>query len=160
MFTLYIPLAFATKVNKYSYIFATVCRLGIVFAGYLGSVPLMLVFTVLTSLGEGPWQGDVGAVIASCSEHTYLKTGKRIDGSMFSCTSFGTKLGGGIGVALSGWLLDISGYINNGAVQPDSCISMMNVMYLWLPFVFDFIITIILSFMNLEEANKKLKENK
>ena len=145
------------KVNKYSYIFATACRLGIVIAGYMGSVPLMLIFTVLTSLGEGPWQGDVGAVIASCSEHTYLKSGKRIDGSMFSCTSFGTKLGGGIGVALSGWLLDISGYINNGAVQPDSCISMMSIMYLWLPFVFNLIITIILSFLNVEEANRKLK---
>ncbi len=148
------------KVNKYSYIFATACRFGIVIAGYIGSVPLMLVFTVLTSLGEGPWQGDVGAVIASCSEHTYLKTGKRLDGSMFSCTSFGTKLGGGIGVALSGWLLSVSGYINNGAVQPDSCISMMKVMYLWLPFAFDLIITIILSFLNVEEANRKLKENK
>ncbi len=144
------------KVNKYSYIFATVCRLGIVFAGYMGSVPLMLVFTVLTSFGEGPWQGDVGAVIASCSEYTYLKSGKRIDGSMFSCTSFGTKLGGGIGVALSGWLLDMSGYINNGAVQPDSCISMMSVMYLWLPFVFNLIITVILMFLNVEEANKNL----
>ena len=148
------------KVNKYSYIFATACRLGIVAAGYMGSVPLMLVFTVLTSLGEGPWQGDVGAVIASCSEHTYLKSGKRIDGSMFSCTSFGTKLGGGIGVALSGWLLDMSGYINNGTVQPASCISMMSVMYLWLPFVFDFIITIILFFLNVEEANRKLIESK
>ena len=45
------------KLNKYSYVFATICRLGIVVAGYLGSIPLMLVFTVLTSLGEGPWQG-------------------------------------------------------------------------------------------------------
>lgn len=140
-------------------VFATICRLGIVVAGYLGSIPLMLVFTVLTSLGEGPWQGDVGAVIANCSEHTYLKTGKRIDGSMFSCTSFGTKLGGGIGVALSGWLLDASGYVNNAAVQSASCISMMNVMYLWLPFAFDLIITIILSFMNIEGANEQLKES-
>ena len=135
-------------------------QVALVFAGYIGSVPLMLVFTVLTSLGEGPWQGDFGAVIANCSEHTYLKTGKRIDGSMFSCTSFGTKLGGGIGVALSGWLLEMSGYVNNAATQPASCISMMNVMYLWLPFVFDLIVTIVLSFMNIEEANKKLKENK
>ena len=117
------------KVNKYSYIFATLCRLGIVFAGYIGSVPLMLVFTVLSSIGEGPWQGDFGAVIANCSEHTYLKTGKRIDGSMFSCTSFGTKLGGGIGVALSGWLLDMSGYVNNATVQPDSCISMLKLYF-------------------------------
>ena len=54
----------------------------------------------------------MSAVIAQCSEYTYLKSGKRIDGSMFSCTSMGIKLGGGIGIALSGWLLDISGYIN------------------------------------------------
>ena len=119
------------KVNKYSYIFATLCRLGMVFAGYIGSVPLMLVFTVLSSIGEGPWQGDFGAVIANCSEHTYLKTGKRIDGSMFSCTSFGTKLGGGIGVALSGWLLDMSGYVNNATVQPDSCISIPSTANCW-----------------------------
>jgi len=148
------------SVNKKSYMFATVCRLGIVFAGYMGSVPLMLLFTVLTSFGEGPWQGDVGAVIAACSEHTYLKTGKRIDGSMFSCTSFGTKFGGGIGMALQGWLLAIGGYINGGAVQPESCINMMGFMYLWLPFIFDLIITVVLSFLNVEEANEKLRARK
>ena len=148
------------KLNKYSYMLATVCRLMVAVAGYLGSVPLMLLFTVLTSLGEGPWQGDMSAVISQCSEHTYLKSGKRIDGSMFSCTSLGVKLGGGIGIALSGWMLDISGYINlDNAVQPDSCINMMYFMYLWLPFIFDIIITVILSFLNVESANMKLKEN-
>ena len=85
---------------------------------------------------------------------------ERIDGSMFSCTSLGVKLGGGIGVALSGWLLDISGYINlDNAVQPDSCINMMYFMYLWLPFIFDIVIAVILSFLNVERANMKLKEN-
>ena len=49
-------------------------------------------------------------------------------------------------------------YVNNAAVQSASCISMMNVMYLWLPFAFDLIITIILSFMNIEGANEQLKE--
>lgn len=147
------------RLNKYSYLFATVCRLMAAVAGMMGSVPLMLVFTVLTSLGEGPWQGDMTAVIAQCSEHTYLKTGKRIDGSMFSCTSLGVKLGGGIGTALSGWMLSMSGYINqDNAVQPDSCINMMYFMYLWLPFIFDIIITIILSYLNVEGANEKLIE--
>ena len=148
------------NVNKWSYIFATVCRLGLIFAGYQGNVLLMLVFTVLASFGEAPWQGDVGAVIAECSEYTYLKTGKRIDGSMFSCTSFGTKFGGGIGVALQGWLLAISGYVNAAPAQSAESISMMCVMYLVLPFVFNAIITVILSFLNVEEANKKLKANR
>ena len=147
------------KLNKYSYVFASFSRLLVVFAGYMGSIPLMLLFIAMTSLGEGPWQGDMSAVIAQCSEYTYLKSGKRIDGSMFSCTSMGIKLGGGIGIALSGWLLDISGYINmDNAVQPASCIKMMYFMYLWLPFIFDIIITVILSFLNVEGANRELIE--
>ena len=131
--------------------------MGIVVAGYMGSVPLMLVFTVLTSLGEGPWQGDVGAVIASCSDHTYLKTGKRIDGSMFSCTSFGTKLGGGIGVALQGWLLELAGYDGTLAVQPESCMKMLNAMYLVIPVVITLIITFIMSRMKVEKANADIR---
>ena len=100
----------------------------------------------------------MNAVIASCSEHTYLKTRKRVDGIMYSCTSLGVKLGGGLGTAIAGWLLEMSGFINgDAAVQPDSCINMMYFMYLWLPFIFDLVITIILSFMNVEEANEKLK---
>lgn len=69
------------------------------------SVPLMLAFTAIAALGMAPWQGDMGAVVASCSEYTYLTKHKHIDGTMYSCTSFGTKIGGGIGVALCGWLL-------------------------------------------------------
>lgn len=148
------------KLNKYSYMIATLGRLLVVIAGYMGSVPLMLLFTAVAALGQGPWQGDMNAVIASCSEYTYLKTGKRIDGTMYSCTSLGVKIGGGLGTAIAGWMLDLSGFVNGDtAVQPDSCISMMYFMYLWLPFILDLLITVILSFMNVEDANKKLQEN-
>ena len=147
------------KLNKYSYMIATVGRLLVVVAGYMGSVPLMLLFTAVAALGQGPWQGDMNAVIACCSEYTYLTKKKHIDGAMYSCTSLGVKIGGGLGIAISGWMLDLSGFINGDyAVQPDSCINMMYVMYLWIPFIIDFLITIILSFMNIEEANQKLKE--
>lgn len=149
------------KLNKYSYMLATVGRLLVVVAGYMGSIPLMLIFTALAALGQGPWQGDMNAVIASCSEYTYLTKGKRIDGSMYSCTSLGVKIGGGIGTAISGWMLSLSGFVNGDAsVQPESCINMMYFMYLWLPFILDLLITVILSFMNVEAANKKLEENK
>ena len=149
------------KLNKYSYMIATVGRLLVVVAGYMGSVPLMLLFTAIAALGQGPWQGDMNAVIASCSEYTYLKTGKRVDGTMYSCTSLGVKIGGGLGTALAGWMLDLSGFINgDNAIQPDSCINMMYFMYLWLPFILDLVIAVILSFMNVEGANEKLKENK
>ena len=80
---------------------------------------------------------------------------------MYSCTSLGVKIGGGLGTALAGWMLDWSGFINgDAAIQPVSCINMMHIMYLWIPFVLDLLITIILSFMNVEDANEKLKNTK
>ena len=79
------------KLNLRGYVLAVIGRALVVVAGYMGSVPLMMAFTALAALGQGPWQGDMNAVIASCSEYTYLTQGKRIDGTMYSCTSLGVK---------------------------------------------------------------------
>ena len=148
------------KLNKRGYILATIARALVIVAGYMGSVLLMMLFTAVAALGQGPWQGDMNAVIAECSEYTYLTQGKRVDGSMYSCTSLGIKIGGGIGTAIVGWLLEISGYVGTNATQPTSAITMLQVMYLWLPFVFEILITILLSKMNVEAANEKLRREK
>ena len=148
------------KLNLRGYVLAVIGRALVVVAGYMGSVPLMMAFTALAALGQGPWQGDMNAVIASCSEYTYLTQGKRIDGTMYSCTSLGVKIGGGIGTAVVGWLLEFSGYIGTNATQPQSALDMMQFMYLWLPLIFDVLIMFVLSRMNVEDANKKLKAEK
>lgn len=145
------------KLNLRGYIIAVIGRALVVVAGYIGNIPLMLAFTALAALGQGPWQGDMNAVIASCSEYTYLTQGKRVDGTMYSCTSLGVKIGGGIGTAIVGWLLELSGYKGTMAVQPQSALDMMQFMYLWLPLIFDILILLILSRMNVEAENEKLK---
>ncbi len=146
------------KLNIAGYVLGTISRALVVLAGYMGSVPLMLLFTGIAAFGMGAWQCDMSAVIADCSEYTYLTKHKRIDGTMYSCTSFGTKLGGGIGVALSGWLLELSGFDGSAATQSASCINMMYVMYLWLPMILSLIITFIMSKMDVERANEALRE--
>lgn len=145
------------KLNLRGYMIAVIGRGLVVAAGYLGSVPLMLLFTAVAALGQGPWQGDMNAVIASCSEYTFLTKGKRVDGTMYSCTSLGVKLGGGLGTALAGWLLELSGFDGKLSVQPDSCINMLYFMYLWLPFAIDLVIMAVLSGMKVEETNEQIK---
>ena len=145
------------KLNLRGYMIAVIGRGLVVVAGYLGSVPLMLLFTAVAALGQGPWQGDMNAVIASCSEYTFLTKGKRVDGTMYSCTSLGVKLGGGLGTALAGWLLELSGFDGKLSVQPDSCINMLYFMYLWLPFAIDLVIMVVLSGMKVEETNEQIK---
>lgn len=146
------------KLNKYSYMVATVGRLLVAVAGYMGNIPLMLAFTALAALGQGPWQGDMNAVIASCSEYSWLTKHKHVDGIMYSCTSLGVKIGGGLGTAIVGLLLDFSGFKGTLTVQPDSAINMLHIMYLIVPFALDLIITFILSKMNVEKANAEIKE--
>lgn len=145
------------RINYSGYLVATVARFLVIVAAYMDSIPMMLVFTAVASLGMCPLQGDLNAVIASASDYTYLTTGKRIDGTMYSCTSLGVKLGGGLGTAVSGWLLAASGYIKGGAVaQPDSVITMLNVMYLWLPAIFCALVTFLLIQLNVEKANQTI----
>ena len=148
------------KLNLRGYMLAVAGRALVIVAGYLGSVPLMLLFTAVAALGQGPWQGDMNAVIASCSEYTYLTQGKRVDGTMYSCTSLGIKIGGGIGTALVGWLLEISGYVGTAATQPASSLRMLSFMYLWLPLVFEVLIMLVLSRMNVEETVENIKREK
>ena len=145
------------KINYRGYALATIARVLVIVAAYMGSVPMMLVFTAVASLGMCPLQGDLNAVIASASDYTYLTTGKRIDGTMYSCTSLGVKIGGGLGTAISGWLLAAAGFIEGGvATQPESVLTMLNVMYLWLPAIFCALVTFLLTKLNVEKANQAL----
>lgn len=147
------------RLNLYGYVLGTLGRVGVIIAGYVGSVPLMLLCTAAAALGMSPLQGDMNALIATCSEYTFLKTGRRVDGTMYSCTSLGTKLGGGIGTAVAGWLLAYSGYVGGAVSQPASCINMLHIMYLWMPMALNLLITLILTRMDVEKANEKMRQS-
>nr|WP_216593675.1 MFS transporter [Arsenicicoccus sp. oral taxon 190] len=145
------------KVNLWGYIIAVVGRIGVVIGGYLGNIPLMLAFSAIASFGMSPLRGTLNALIAEASEHTLLRTGKRIDGMMFSCTTLGVKIGGGIGTALAGWLLAASGYVGKAATQSASAINMLYFMYLWIPAIATAIILFFLSRLDVEKANNKIR---
>ena len=144
------------KINLIGYGIAVLGRALVIAAGYMKNVPLMLVFTAIAALGTSPLQGDLNALIASCSEYTFLTKGKRIDGTMYSCSSFGIKVGGSIGTAVCGWLMAAAGFVENAAVQTAGTINMMHIMYLWLPMAFNVIVALILFRLNVEKENEKL----
>ena len=148
------------RINLMGYAVAIVGRALVIVAGYMKNVPLMLAFTALAALGTSPLQGDLNALIASCSEYTFLTKGKRIDGTMYSCSSFGSKVGGSIGTAVCGWLLAAAGFVEKNPVQPQSAIQMLHVVYLWLPLLLTIAVTLVLSKLNVEKANERLLAEK
>lgn len=141
------------KLNVAGYTISVVGRLGILIAAYAGSISAMLIFTGLAALGTSPLHGDMNALIASCSEYTFLTQGRRIDGSMYSCASFGIKAGASIGTAISGWLMAAAGYLENAAIQTSGTIHMLHFLYLWLPVFLSICITVLLTKLDVEKAN-------
>ena len=144
------------KLNIWGYILAALGRVGVMVAAYMGSLPLMIAFTAVSTIGIAPLQGDLNALIACCSEYTTLTTGHRLEGMMYSCSSLGIKIGGALGTAICGWLLDAAGYIKNAAVQPAATVGMLNFLYLWMPVILCALVALLLVFLRVERANETL----
>ncbi|WWR19112.1 MFS transporter [Lachnospiraceae bacterium JLR.KK009] len=106
------------KVNLYARVITLL--MGVVFiAGALSkNLPVMLFATFFRNMAGGPLTGTLNALVAETSDYTWRTQKVRIDGVMFSCSSIGVKLGGGIGSAVVGWLLALGGFDGKAAVQP------------------------------------------
>ena len=144
------------KLNIWGYVLAALGRVGVMVAAYMGSLPLMIAFTAVSTIGIAPLQGDLNALIACCSEHTTLTTGHRLEGMMYSCSSLGIKIGGALGTAICGWLLDAAGYVENAAVQTAATVNMLNFLYLWMPVILCVAVGFLLVFLRVEKANNEL----
>lgn len=141
------------KVNLAGYCLAIVFRIGFIIGGYMKNIPLMLVCSAISGLCTSPVTGDMNALVSAASDYTVRTKGKHIEGAMFSCSSLGVKVGGGIGSALSGMLLAAGGYVANAAQQSAATINMLNFMYLWFPMISIVLIAVIMYFLKVEKAN-------
>lgn len=143
------------RLNLYGYIFAVIFRIIFVIAGLTLNVPLMLLSAFFAGLGTAPLTGDLNALISSTTDYAYRKTGVHVEGAMFSASSVGIKVGGGIGTALSGWILSASGYVGTASSQPASYFTALKGMYLWFPLGVCIVMVLLLSQMTVEKANAK-----
>ena len=146
------------KVNFWGYVINCILSIFFVYFAYQKNVKLMLLFMFIKGIFAGTLSGTLNALIAEISGYTYRTKGVRMDGTMFSCSSLGVKIGGGIGTAAVGWLLDLGGYVGTAATQTEGAVNMIFMMYIVLPVIFGVIITVLLGMLNVEKANKKWDE--
>lgn len=146
------------KVNFYGF-----C-VGIVFAGaFIGAalaknVTMMMVFMLLKGVCTGSIMGTLNAYIAETSNYTFKTQGVHLDGTMFSCSSLGVKVGGGIGSALCGLLLAVGGFDGLAAQQTAGALNMITFMYVVIPFIFLILQTLLISKLKVENANRELDD--
>ena len=142
------------KVNFYGFCLSLVFGLGFIGAALAKNVTLMLACMMLKGACTGSIMGTLNAYVAETSAYTFKTQGVHLDGTMFSCSSLGVKVGGGIGSALCGLLLAAGGFDGLAAVQTDSALRMITFMYIVIPFLFQILQTLLISQLKVEQANR------
>lgn len=102
--------------------------------------------------------GTFNALVSEASDYTYYKTGERFDGSMYSCTSFGMKVGSGLGSAICLWLINAAGFNAAAAVQTTATNNMFIFNYGGVPVIVTAIILFIYFKLDVEKVNARTRE--
>ena len=126
--------------------------LGFVITGLAGTNTSMIVAgTIIRSFGAGPLLSAVFALVPDVVEYGNWKFGVRSEGLISSAQSIGSKIGIGLGSALTGWILAGVGYDPTAAVQTQSVINAVKFDYTWLGAIISVVILIIVLMLNVEK---------
>ena len=131
---------------------AVLFTVGSILIGAGGSnLTIVLAGLVVKGFGMGPIMSGIFAMTADVVDYGEWKTGVRSEGLVNSCTSFGMKVGIGLGSAIGAWLLTLGHYDGTLAQQPESAINMIRFGYGYLGAVIGVIILILCVMMNIDK---------
>lgn len=81
-----------------------------------------------------------------------------IEGMTYSASSFGMKVGTGIGSAVVGWGLALGGYFGEAAVQSASALFAIKALYTWVPMILIILGTVVLAACNLDKIYPTIRK--
>lgn len=114
---------------------------------------------VVKGVGSAALTGTLFAMVADTIEYGQWKTGKRVEGMLYSSTTFGAKIGAGVGMAVSMGILGAAGYVGTAAVQTESAMSAITGLYLYAPLPFMIAIPILYCFYKLDKIYPQVMED-
>ena len=117
---------------------------------------IVFVSVVIKAFGSACIIGTLFAMIADTIEYGEWKSGVRTEGLVYSASSFGGKLGNGLGAAIVSISLSIGGYAARSVEglgptgQTESTLNAIRFVYIWVPIVLLIGMGIIMLFFKLD----------
>lgn len=115
-----------------------------------GNLTLAIAGTLIRGIGRIPIFGAIWGMLPDTIEYGEWKTGKRVEGILYSAGSMGQKAGYGLGAAFLGWIMGTAGYDGLQAVQPDSAITAIGAVFIHIPAVLFVVLIVLFAFYRLE----------
>ena len=161
IFILFLMPIVSKKWNKKTFLLmgAVLIIIGFAITGFAGGNTTMIVVgTVIRSLGVGPILSAVFALVPDVVEYGNWKFGIRSEGLISSAQSIGSKIGIGIGSALTGWILAAVGY-NPTAELTAAIIDAVKFDYTWMGAILGVIILVIVLLLDVEKYADQYNKN-
>lgn len=158
---LFLMPAISKKWDKKTFLLlgAVLIVVGFAITGFAGdNTTMIIVGTVIRSLGVGPIFSAVFALVPDVVEYGNWKFGIRSEGLISSAQSIGSKIGIGIGSALTGWILSAVGYKPNIELTA-KIISAVKFDYTWMGAILGVVILVIVLLLDVEKYADQYNKN-
>lgn len=119
----------------------------------------VLLGLAVRGIGHIPNSAGIYAMVADVADYGEWKTGVRNEGVTYSATSFGMKVGTGIGSAIVGWGLALGNYVGTEAVKTASALESIKALYTYVPLIITAIGLIVLLNANLDKIYPKIQKD-
>lgn len=111
---------------------------------------ITMIFGSFATFGTIPLMAVGGVMVNNTVEYGQWKHGKRIVGMANSATGFASKISGGLGAAMIGWILAAGDYNSELAAQSQSAINSILTVSIYIPGIMLVLIYIVLRFYDLD----------
>lgn len=108
----------------------------------------------------GPMMGALTGTVGEIGTYIHLQQGIHIEGSLFSCSSIGIKVGSGLGTAIAGWALALSGFDGMAEVQTASALFTIKLMYGGIPVICFVLCLLCFNGLDIQTKIARLREKK
>lgn len=126
--------------------------------GAVGSnIPLVIFGIAVQGFGLGPVMSGIFAMTADVVDYGEWKTGVRSEGLVNSCTSFGMKVGIGLGSSLCTWVLTFGGYDGTAAAQTASAVAAIRFGFGYLGAILSVVCLVLVLLMNIDKHIKQIQ---
>lgn len=116
------------------------------------NVTVLIIGNVIQGIGRASISGTIFAMVADTIEYGEWKTGVRVQALLYSATTFGSKVGVGVGSAVAGYVLQYVGFNAAMAQQNAAVIGALKGMYIVVPIVIGILEAVCFYFYKLDKS--------
>lgn len=124
-----------------------------------GSLIWFLAFACIKGMGSVLFAAAIPTLVGDVVDWSEWKSGERSEGLVTSVSSFGSKVGTGIGAGLVGWVLAWGHYDSLAAIQPQSALTAEIMLVIGIPAMIAFIQMILLVFWDIDKIRPQMIED-